>query len=108
MVQCKITVLKRMLNPELADEYSDIQVPPCDVFSEGQVFTVNPFRKPKDFCAWAWDDIYKTILTLSRGGNFSEGTFKGWMKSDKTMIACCSDGIRPVVFKVERMEDERE
>ncbi len=28
----------------------------------------------------------------------------GWMNDDKIMIACCSDGTRPVVFKIERID----
>jgi len=38
------------------------------------------------------------------GGNFSHGIFEGWMKDTRTMIACCSDGIRPVVFRIERID----
>ena len=29
---------------------------------------------------------------------------KGWMKEEKTMITCCSDGTRPVIFKIERID----
>ncbi|MFA6363123.1 TIGR04076 family protein [Methanoregula sp.] len=29
---------------------------------------------------------------------------EGWMKDERTMIACCSDGIRPVVFRIERID----
>ena len=29
---------------------------------------------------------------------------KGWMKEENTMIACCSDGTRPVIFKIERID----
>lgn len=29
---------------------------------------------------------------------------KGWMKEENTMIACCSDGTRPVIFKIERVD----
>lgn len=37
----------------------------------------------------------------------------GWTNDDRVMIACCNDGTRPVVFKIERIdipeneEDER-
>ena len=31
---------------------------------------------------------------------------KGWMKKKNEMIACCSDGTRPVIFKIERMDME--
>ncbi len=27
---------------------------------------------------------------------------KGWMKRENEMIACCSDGMRPIIFKIER------
>ena len=28
------------------------------------------------------------------------------MKEENTMIACCSDGTRPVIFKIERLDEE--
>lgn len=30
----------------------------------------------------------------------------GWMNDDKVMIACCNDGTRPVIFKIERFDCE--
>jgi len=30
----------------------------------------------------------------------------GWMNDDKVMIACCNDGPRPVIFKIERFDCE--
>ena len=107
MSKCRITVLKRVLNQELAREYSGRDIPPCKVFEVGQEFIAGPFGKPEGFCDWAWDDIYKTVLALSRGGDFSTGVFDNWMKDNKTMLVCCSDGIRPVVFKVERIDEEQ-
>ena len=37
---------------------------------------------------------------------------RGWTNSDRMMIACCNDGTRPVIFRIERIdisetEDER-
>ena len=29
---------------------------------------------------------------------------KGWMKEENTMVTCCSDGTRPVIFKIERID----
>lgn len=29
---------------------------------------------------------------------------RGWMKDEKVMITCCSDGTRPVIFKIERLD----
>lgn len=28
----------------------------------------------------------------------------GWTNDDRMMIACCSDGTRPVIFKIERID----
>ena len=103
MAQCKITVIKRMLNKDLAEEYIKNPVEPCPFFKDGQEFIVPFSQKPEGFCDWAWNDISKIVVSLARGGNFSSDIFDGWMKDDKSMIACCTDGIRPVVFKVERI-----
>jgi len=104
MSRCKITVMKRTLNPELAEEYCQGEVTRCENFQEGQEFTTS-FAKPKRFCDWAWNDIHQYVAALLAGGNFSGDLFNGWMKDEKTMIACCTDGIRPVVFRIERIED---
>lgn len=37
----------------------------------------------------------------------SGSTFTPWNRADNQTIVCCTDGIRPVVFKVEAMEDEK-
>ena len=103
MVKCKITVLKRMFNKDLAEEYCQDEVTPCPLHTKGQEFIYDHFgdgNKPKDFCEYAWNGIYLTVITLA-----SKGTFSGWMKKDGINIVCCNDGIRPVVFKVERIEN---
>jgi len=103
MVKCKITVLRRMFNQDFADEFCKEEATPCPVFTEGQEFIYDHYgdgKKPENFCEWAWNDIYKTVFTLASGG-----TFEGWMKDEKSIITCCTDGIRPVVFKVERSDE---
>ncbi len=106
MPACKITVLKRTLNADLAAEYVGMAVQPCESFTEGQEFSVTAaLGKPDGFCAWAWDDIFKVVVTLASGGNFADEMFKSWMKDPRCMVSCCSDGIRPVVFKIERIEE---
>jgi len=105
MSSCRITVLKRTVNEDLADH---IKTPlrPCEAFEEGQQFLVpDTLDKPADFCSWAWNDLYKSVVTLARGGNFADGAFAEWMKDERAFIACCTDGMRPVIFKVERVED---
>jgi len=102
-MQFKITVLKKKLDEELAAEYCQNEVTPCPVFEEGQEFVAG-FEKPEGFCDWAWNDILKFVTVLYAGGNFSRGNFEGWMKDDKTMITCCTDAIRPVTFKIEKID----
>jgi uncharacterized repeat protein (TIGR04076 family) len=99
--KCKVTVLKRMANQDLADEYLDeeIEFGACERFKDGQEFVIeHPFVMPEDFCPWAWADIRKDILTVATGGDLP------WMKRRGTVLAGCTDWLRPVIFKVERMD----
>jgi uncharacterized repeat protein (TIGR04076 family) len=69
----------------------------CGVYEDGQVFYVETDgRMPEGFCPWAWDDIYKVVLTLGFHGNFQ------WFDEPGVSVNCCTDGLRPVVFKIER------
>ncbi len=113
MVKCKITVLKRTLHQDLVREYCQREVGLCTAFNDGQeFFTDSPTKQPEDFsCGWAWIDIHRGVLTLMQGGNFGSAwqkVFKKWkwMKTDDTLIMCCTDGIRPVIFKIERIDDD--
>lgn len=104
LYKCKITVLKRILNQDLIDEYLDDSykdIGPCEHFREGQIFEIDPSVVPEDFCAcctWAWADIRDDIMTIAAGGNIPG------MKHGGTVISGCRDWFRPVIFKVERMD----
>lgn len=54
------------------------------------------------FCSEAWDTISRYFCTGLQGGSI----MRGWMKDENTMITCCSDGTRPVIFKIERIDEE--
>jgi uncharacterized repeat protein (TIGR04076 family) len=84
----KVTVLKRMVNQELIDAYQHQTVAPCNRLEDGQVFVVEDWgAMPQGFCEWAWADIQKKIELAGQLG---------------TVVACCTDGFRPVVFEIER------
>ena len=107
MKKCKIIIVKRTINKELIAKYfnpdfcRDFGL--CELFSEGDEFLVDdPNIIPPGFCAWAWHDIHRELVTLMSGGNLD------WMKKDGTAITCCTDGFRPVIFKLERTEEEAE
>lgn len=93
----KITVLKRSQNRDFLDQYAEWVWEPCERLNEGDEFIAQSVNMPTGFCTWAWSDIAKYVLTLSRGGNFL-GVPKG------IFITCCTDGYRPVFFKLERIE----
>jgi len=51
------------------------------------------------FCAEAWDAISRYVYTALQGGSIMHN----WTNDDRMMIACCNDGTRPVIFKIERI-----
>ena len=93
----KITVLRRTLNQDFLEEHADSQWEPCQRFAEGQEFVSSGMSMPEGFCSWAWCDVYKCVMTLALGGNFL-GVPPG------VFVTCCTDGYRPVFFKLERIE----
>ncbi len=52
------------------------------------------------FCSEAWDAISRYIYSALQGG----AIMHGWTNDDHVMIACCSDGTKPVIFKIERID----
>lgn len=96
MPKCRITVLKREFFPELATPETSV---PCRRFTDGQVMVLDKAEPPDEFCQWAWNDIRKYVMTLFYGGDFPE------MGRPGAAVVCCTDGIRPVIFKIERIDD---
>ncbi|MEA4831310.1 MAG: TIGR04076 family protein [Oscillospiraceae bacterium] len=101
--KCKITVLERKYFSDLAEKYlKDPGVGKCPVFSEGQIIIIDPkigFDMPKGFCPQAWNDIKDYVYKTLSG----ETVIPDWSKDDNALIVCCADGVRPVIFKVERI-----
>ena len=54
------------------------------------------------FCSEAWDAVSRYIYTALQSGSIMHGC----MNDDKVMIACCNDGKRPVIFKIEWIDVE--
>ena len=100
--EVKITVLKK-LNSELlfgSNPPLEKHSKACPVFEIGQEFIVkNDGEMPKEFCHWAWNDLYKVVTALRYGANWEpEAKERG-----APTIHCCTDGLRPVIFKLERI-----
>ncbi len=104
MAKVKITVIKKISVKDLFGDnppnYNDERVTPdCNRFEVGQEFIVDSPACPPDFCGWAFADIQRNISHILFGGDYP------WMKDKGVDIACCTDGLRPVIFKIERIED---
>ena len=102
--QCRITVLKRTIHQDLIEEHLDESYGPiglCECFEDGQEFVVDPSGMAEDIfsrCPWAWADIRHDILTVAYGGDMPG------MKRPGTLITGWTDWLRPVLFKVERLD----
>lgn len=123
----KLTVIDKKLYPELQAEYcADPDSGACTCYNVGDEFIFERYGTADDFwhmglntlkqtvnttegiaggtafphCSEAWDAISRYIYTGLQGGSI----MRGWMNDEKVMIACCSDGTRPVIFKIERMD----
>jgi uncharacterized repeat protein (TIGR04076 family) len=103
VAKVKIVVLKRV-EPKAVfgdevpkDAMTGKEFEKCSRFVEGQEFVVeNCGEMPAGFCSWAWRDICKDLTVLQYGGDFP------WTKKGEA-ITCCTDGIRPVSFKLVRI-----
>ena len=118
----RLTVIDKKLYPELQQQYcADPNSGACPCYNVGDVFefyrdeendhfwhsgmntlvktTADPDTVaggPKiPHCSELWDAISRYIYTGLQGGSI----MKGWMAKENEMIACCSDGTRPVIFK---------
>lgn len=123
----KLTVIDKKLYPELQQKYcKDADAGMCPCYNVGDEFVFERYDAADDFwhmglntlkqtvkaqekiaggaafphCSEAWDAISRYIYAGLQGGSI----MRGWMNDERVMIACCSDGTRPVIFKIERMD----
>ena len=123
----KLTVIDKKLYPDLQEQYcADHASGACPCYHVGDEFLFERYGATDDFwhmglntlkqtvktadgiaggasfphCSEAWDAISRYIYTGLQGGSI----MRGWMKDERVMIACCSDGTRPVIFKIERLD----
>ena len=99
--QVRITVVRRYLHEDLIDELVDKEttIERCPVFADGQEFLFDDWpTMPEGFCDMAWQAIYTGTLLIWFDANLDSITIPNkWQ-------ACCPDGLRPVVFTVERVD----
>ncbi|MFW9871273.1 MAG: TIGR04076 family protein [Candidatus Thorarchaeota archaeon] len=100
----KITV-ERIFSPkevfghEMKQASNGETIPPCRFFEVGQEFVAeNSFTRPEEFCGWAWRDLTVRLTKFDLIDDMD------WPEKDITYVAC-GDGVRPVIFKLERIDD---
>jgi uncharacterized repeat protein (TIGR04076 family) len=89
---CKITVLECDFKVEYYKQHPYGIPEKCGRLKVGQEFISKcRWDPPEGFCIWAWRDLIPSIQT------YHEGRIN-------PSIACCTDGLRPVTFKIEGIE----
>lgn len=126
----KVTVIDKKLYPELQARYcADPEAGACPCYNVGDEFLFERYGNADDFwhmglntlrqtslptesragiaggpalphCSEAWDAIARYIYTGLQGGSI----MRNWMNDERVMITCCSDGTRPVIFKIQRLD----
>ena len=105
MAKAKITVIKKLNLKDLFGEKPPVDVDEsivtteCSRFEIGQEFVVDSPSCPPEFCNWAFSDMQRDIVHILYGGYYP------WIKEKGVAISCCTDGLRPVIFKIERIEE---
>lgn len=107
----RITVLKTELYEDIADEYlsEGRAAGPCPILKEGDSFLYKSSKEaimPDGFCPWAWVDLYPAISRMSIDRVAREPGKGYWYKHENKSIECCTDGVRPVIFVLERIPEE--
>lgn len=100
--EVKITVLRRFHPTEIFTKSPVTPLVPlgeCEKLKDGQEFVVGTDGDmPQGFCASAWQSIYHNVRTFAFGGDFS-----AYFQEKNVFIGCCTDGLRPVIFRIERI-----
>ncbi|UCG37015.1 MAG: TIGR04076 family protein [Candidatus Bathyarchaeota archaeon] len=99
--EVRITVLRKLASKEIFGGKPPLgqTIEACPVFKVGQQFVVDEGGEmPRGFCHWAWNDLYKVVTALRYGANWETGA----KEKGAPTVHCCTDGLRPVIFKLER------
>jgi uncharacterized repeat protein (TIGR04076 family) len=101
MAKVKITVVKKLDAHEVFGDappapYTHASV--CGRFAVGQEFD-SKGECPPNFCHWAFADIQRDIIGMLNGANYE------WVGKKGLAVSCCTDGLHPVIFTIERVEE---
>lgn len=107
--KCRVEVIDKKLFADYQDKYlADPNSGVCPFYEIGDTTVFERYGGEDTFwtqakgahCSEAWDCISRYIYTALQGGS----VMRGWTNDEHIMIACCNDGTRPVIFKIERLD----
>lgn len=107
--KCKVTVIDKKCFSDYQEKYlADPKSGACPFYEIGDTTLFERYGGEDTFwtqangahCSEAWDCISRYIYTALQGGSI----MRGWTNDEHIMIACCNDGTRPVIFKIERLD----
>ena len=103
MRRIKITVVKMDYNADLARKYGDGVNGPCMLHQLNQEIYCERHYQPQEISGEAWKAMQHYVYALYHGSDLPLG--RGWMRDPGVAIVTCNDGLRPVTFKLERVEE---
>ncbi len=107
--KCKMTVIDKKVFPDLQEKYlADPNSGACPFYQVGAEYLFERYGDEDTFwtqgkgahCSEAWDCFSRYVYAALQGGSI----MRGWTNDEHIMIACCNDGTRPVIFKIERLD----
>ena len=107
--KCKLTVIDKKIFGDLQEKYlKDPNSGACPFYEIGAEYLFERYGDEDTFwtqgkgvhCSEAWDCFSRYVYTALQGGSI----MRGWTNDEHMMIACCNDGTRPVIFKIERLD----
>jgi uncharacterized repeat protein (TIGR04076 family) len=102
VTKLKVSVVRCFTQEEIfggeVPNHLEGRISPCQRHQPGQEFIMESLVCPEGFCNWAYDDIYRDMAHLWMDGDFP------FIGKPGTMFSSCTDGKKPVVFRLERIE----
>ena len=107
--KCKLTVIDKKVFPDLQEKYlADPNSGACTFYEVGAEYFFERYGDEDTFwtqgkgshCSEAWDCFSRYVYVALQGGSI----MRNWTNDEHMMIACCNDGTRPVIFKIERLD----
>ena len=100
MKNVKITVLRKQLYEDFAEEHLTDGIQPCDFYEVGDTFLYTGGEgrdAPVDVDPGPGAEALRHLRSAG-------ATCTPWQKRDGVSVVCCTDGIRPVTFLLEALE----